>query len=73
MGVGRLERAPLAQPVPVAEPNSGGATTAIVALVAVAVIALLVYLFVVRGGAPAEGGGTDIDVNVGDPVEAATE
>lgn len=59
-----------------ADPNGttgGSGPTAIVAIVALVLVGLLVWFFFLSGGAPAEGGGTDIDVNVGDPIEAATE
>ena len=52
--------------------NSNGGSTAIVALVAIAVVGALVWFFAMRG-APAQDGGVDVDVNLGDPVEAVTE
>ena len=52
--------------------KSGGATAAIVGIVALLAIALIVYFAFMRSG---DGGGTDIDVTIdpGDAVEAVTE
>ena len=50
--------------------SSGNSTAVIVGVVAVIAIVLLVYFAFLRGGA--EGGGTDIDVNV-DPGGAIEE
>lgn len=51
--------------------SKSGASTAIVAVVAVIAILVIVWFVFLRGGAPAEGG-TDVDINVGDPVESVT-
>ena len=49
--------------------NSGGASTAIVALVAIAVIGVLVWFFAFRsGGVPAAPDGPSLEVNVENPL-----